>query len=307
PARYNGRTYIEQPHLQMAKKLKALDSVLSASPQPEFNSAEPINQQAHIPDQQLKKLQQMITDAQPDTFGQDQEMAQLNELLDKVIEIQHPERLNQKVQAQNSDQNESIRKVTTKSLHEEISTMSSADDDSLMITRGAIESSLKGFFSIDDDLIAKDDNALRAVIDQDQTLLSGSTVKIRLTTDAYISGRLIPKDSFVYGTASVNSERVLISIKTIRLENSIFQVSLSAYDLDGILGIYVPGAIEREVTKQSAAQQIQSLSIASLDPSVGAQAASAGIQAAKTLFSRKVKLQQVHLRAGYQILLKSGR
>lgn len=307
PVSYHGKTYTEQTHLQMARKLKTLDSLLSASPKPEIKAVEPLSAQAPIADKQLEKLQQMITDAQPDTYSQDQEMAQLNELLEKVIDIQHPERITQKVQAQSSLQDQPVQTVSTKAGDEQISLLSASADDSLKTEYGHARNSENGFFSIDDDLSAVDDNALQAVIDQDQTLLSGSTVKIRLTTDAYISGKLIPKNSFVYGTASLNGERLLIAVKTLRFQNSIFQVSLSAYDLDGMEGIYIPGAIEREVTKQSAAQQIQSLPVPGLDPSLGAQAASAGIQAAKTLFSRKARLQQVHLKAGYQILLKSGK
>jgi hypothetical protein len=42
----------------------------------------------------------------------------------------------------------------------------------------------------------------------------------------------------------------------------------------------------------------------SLDPSVGAQAMSAGIEATKTLLSRKVKLIKVMVKAGYKIYLK---
>ncbi|REA55059.1 conjugative transposon protein TraM [Dyadobacter luteus] len=307
PVSYQGKTYTEKTHLQMARKLKSLDSLLSASPQANIKAVEPAAAQAHIADKQLEKLQQMITDAQPDTYSQDQEIAQLNELLEKVIDIQHPERMAQKVQAQSSLQDQPAQRVSTKSSNEEISLLSALAEDSLKTEYEDTRSSSNGFFSIDDDLTAADDNALQAVIDQDQTVLPGSTVKIRLTTDAYISGKLIAKNSFVYGTASLSQERLLISVKTLRIQSSIFQVSLSAYDLDGNEGIYVPGAIEREVTKQSTAQQIQSLSVTGLDPSLGAQAASAGIQAAKTLFSRKARLQQVHLKAGYQILLKSGR
>ena len=78
-------------------------------------------------------------------------------------------------------------------------------------------------------------------------------------------------------------------------------------DLDGIAGIYIPGAITRDVAKQSTDQAIQSIRLASLDPSVGAQAASAGIQAAKSLIGRKVKLVKVTVKAGYRVLLRDNK
>ena len=94
---------------------------------------------------------------------------------------------------------------------------------------------------------------------------------------------LIPKDNFIYGTVSVNGERLLVDIASIRINSSLFPVKLSVYDLDGQAGIYIPGSISRNVAKQSVSQDIQGLSLESVDPSLGAQAANAGIQAAKTL------------------------
>lgn len=83
-------------------------------------------------------------------------------------------------------------------------------------------------------------------------------------------------------------------------------VALSVYDMDGMAGIYIPGAITRDVAKQSTDNALQSVALNSLDPSIGAQAASAGIETAKTLISKKVKLVRVTVKAGYQILLKDN-
>jgi hypothetical protein len=90
----------------------------------------------------------------------------------------------------------------------------------------------------------------------------------------------------------------------VRYGQNIFPVSLSVYDMDGLAGIYIPGAITRDVAKQTGDEAIQGIGLTTLDPSLGAQAASAGIQAAKTLISKKVKLVRVVVKAGYQVLLK---
>ena len=83
-----------------------------------------------------------------------------------------------------------------------------------------------------------------------------------------------------------------------------FPVELTVYDLDGLHGIYMPGAINREVAKASADRSVQTLGVPSLDDSWGAQAAGVGIEAAKTLFSKKAKLVKVVVKAGYQVLLR---
>ena len=105
----------------------------------------------------------------------------------------------------------------------------------------------------------------------------------------------------------MNNERLKIGFRSIRCGNSILPVALEAYDLDGLAGIYIPGSINRDAVKQSGDQAINSLGLATLDPSIGAQAASAGVQTAKTLLSHKMKLVNVTVKAGYQVLLKDDR
>ena len=67
----------------------------------------------------------------------------------------------------------------------------------------------------------------------------------------------------------------------------------------------MPGAITRDVLKQSGDQAFQTMGITSLDPSLAAQAAGAGIETAKNLLSKKIKLVKVVIRDGYRVLLKS--
>ena len=67
---------------------------------------------------------------------------------------------------------------------------------------------------------------------------------------------------------------------------------------------HIPGAINRDVAKASADRSLQTLGVASLDDSWGAQAAGAGIEAAKSLLSKKVKLVKVVVKAGYMVLLR---
>ena len=75
--------------------------------------------------------------------------------------------------------------------------------------------------------------------------------------------------------------------------------------MDGLPGIHIPGAITRDVAKQSADNSLQLMELSSVDPSFKAQAAAAGISAAKGLLSRKVKQVKVLVKEGYRVLLKS--
>jgi conjugative transposon TraM protein len=102
----------------------------------------------------------------------------------------------------------------------------------------------------------------------------------------------------------LNGERLEVEINSIRCNNSLYPVKLAIYDMDGLPGIYVPGAITRDVAKQSADNPLQLMELNALDPSLKAQATATGINAVKNLLSKKAKLVKVTVKAGYRVLLK---
>jgi len=80
-------------------------------------------------------------------------------------------------------------------------------------------------------------------------------------------------------------------------------VALRAYDLDGQPGIAIPGSMNRDMAKQSSAQVLSGINPLALDPSIGAQAAGAGIEAARMVLSKKIRLVRVSIPVGYKVLL----
>lgn len=242
--------------------------------------------------------------------GEDAQLNQLNGMLEKILDIQHPDRVKDKIKSQSEENKKQVFPVTVNSEPVQISLLENRHvieknvlDDTSRSSNYQFEKN--AFYSLIENGISDEvQTDIRATIPETQTLVNGATVKLCLSHDIYIQGVLIPKGGFVFGTASLNIERLTIDISSIQYKNSIFPVALSVYDMDGILGIYMPGAITRDVAKQSTDQAIQSLSIATLDPSIGAQAASAGIQAVKALIGKKVKLVKVTVRSGYEVLLR---
>lgn len=243
---------------------------------------------------EVNRLEQMMQ-AMNQSDGEDPEMQQLNGMLEKILDIQHPDRVQEKLR-----QNSELKRGQV------FAVSGSGKEDRISLLQTSTEiSTANGFYSLDDNAITDESqNAIQAVIHETQTIVNGSTVKLRLVNDVFINGIHIPKDNFLFGTAALNGERLGIKINSIRYNNSLFPVELSVYDMDGLDGIYIPGAITRDVAKQSADRSMQTIGMTSLDPSWGAQAASAGIEAAKTLFSKKVKLVKVTVKAGYQVLLR---
>ena len=250
----------------------------------------------------VDKLEQMMQSMNGQSGNQDPELQQLSGMLESILDIQHPDRVQEKLRKASEQQRGQVFAIATRTHEDNISSLQSAPVNSTAI---AGQSGHNGFYSLDEpESVDLKQNAVEAVIHETQTIINGSTIKLRLSNDIFINGMKIPKDNFLFGTASLKGERLAIKISSLKYNNSLFPVDLSVYDIDGLSGIYIPGAINRDVAKASADRSMQTLGVASLDDSWGAQAAGAGIEAAKSLLSKKVKLVKVVVKAGYMVLLR---
>ena len=216
---------------------------------------------------------------------EDQSVQRLNGTLDKILDIQHPQRVQERLREQSSPQKELVFRVSKHPMENNIGLLDTMKRDA---------SSSAQFFGIAKNAITEaNNNTIEAVVDASQVLVNGAVIRLRLGSDIYINGNLIAKGNAINGIASLNDERLEVEINSIRKGNSIFPVKLDVYDLDGLPGIYIPGAITRDVAKQSADNGLQLMELTSLDPSVKTQATAAGISAAKNLLSRKIKQVKV--------------
>lgn len=256
----------------------------------------------------LEKMMEMMKES-PET---DPEMQQIENVLEKILDIQYPERVKERLKA-TTGYKETTLPVEIASTDDDVSLLDATPQllplpDSALIFKDflAPQFSTNGFFGLEDEPMpgASNANAIEAIVHVTQEIVEGSTIKLRLLNEITVNGNRIPKDQFVYGTASIDGERLILEINSIRIGNSVLPVSLSAYDLDGLEGIYIPGAISRDAVKQASDNALQNIQLMSLDPSIGAQAVAAGVEATKGLFSKKAKLVKVKVKAGYHILLR---
>ncbi len=243
---------------------------------------------------EVDRLQNMMQQMNGNTDS-DPEMEQLNGTLEKILDIQHPDRIKEKLRAQSLKNKEQVFVVTKQFAKNNIS----------LLDTGKVKKHTENkFYSGEDDSNTEEQNTVEAVVHQTQTLVNGAVVKMRLVNDIYLNGSLVPKGNFVFGIAELNDERLEININSIRNNNSLFPVKLEVFDMDGLPGIYIPGAISRDVAKLSADNGLQLMELTSMDPSFKAQAAATGINAAKSLLSKKVKQVKVLVKAGYKVLLR---
>jgi hypothetical protein len=149
-------------------------------------------------------------------------------------------------------------------------------------------------------------NAIAAVIPNDQTLVSGGTIPLRLVEDVLMHGVRIISGSWLYGVATIGGDRLLVHVRSIRDGRNLYPTDLQVYDLDGLPGIHIPDVLSQDVAKESASESVSGLNLVAADPTIGAAAAEAGIQATKSLLARKARLIKVSVRAGYEVLLKNS-
>lgn len=245
----------------------------------------------------VDRLESMMVMMQNDP-SEDKEMEEINGVLNKILDIQHPERVQERI-AKNEHNPSALSARPERA----------EDGVSLLGNYGSAQSlpgyQSNGFYGLEESVTAAlESNSIQAEVYGNQNLVSGSVIKMELLQDVNVSDSRIPKGHFVFGVCALNGDRLNIKISSIQYDNSIFPVSMAVYDLDGIEGIHVPGAIARDAAKKSSNQAIQDIQLTSLDPSVEVQAASAGIEAAKGMLSKKTRLIQVTAKAGYKVFLK---
>ncbi|WP_348811275.1 conjugative transposon protein TraM [Flavobacterium maritimum] len=301
----NTNSFKDPNEEKVYQKLRALQKAISQPPDAneqeqdlsEFERPETSN----MVSDDVRSLEQMMS-----TMNQpqepDPELKQLGGMLENILDIQHPARVEEKLRKSSVNQKDKEFSVD-KEMNGDHVTLLQVSNQTYRSNQGAPKKQ-NSFFSLDENSTEDQlENAIKAVVHQTQTIVDGATIKLRLSDDIFINGIQIPKNSFLFGIASLKGERLVVKISNLTYRNSIFPISLSLYDMDGIAGIYIPGAIDRDVAKASADRSIQTLGVASLSDSWGAQAAGMGIEAAKSLLSKKVKLVKVVVKAGYQVLL----
>lgn len=146
--------------------------------------------------------------------------------------------------------------------------------------------------------------AIPAVIDGNQKVLNGGVVKLKLSDTVRINGMLLQKGQALSGACSVMNQRLLLEIRNVRLGTSIIPVKLTVFSLDGMAGIPAPEAELNEAAGGGTADALENMQFLSADYSLGTQAATAGISAAKGLLGKKARRIKVKLHGGQAVLLR---
>ncbi len=153
---------------------------------------------------------------------------------------------------------------------------------------------------------------IRACIAGEQRIAAGERVRLRLVDAVRVGAATLPAGSFIYGTASINGQRLALTVSSVECGGSILPVALTAYDTDGIEGIFVPDAAERKALKDAAASMSAGIgSGISITSNAGQQVAMdltrSALSGASQYLSSKLREVRITLKAGHRLLLISSK
>ncbi len=166
------------------------------------------------------------------------------------------------------------------------------------------------FITAGNEKIQKDRNTIWACVNNTQTLVNGQNVKLRLLEPVETGGFKLPKNSLITGIAQIQVERLQIFIQSLEHNGNIIPVQLTAYDIDGQQGLFIPGSVEttalKEITASMGRDVGTSISITQGTNAGQQLAADVGrsfIQGTSQYVSKKLRTTKVTLKAGHRLLL----
>ena len=167
-----------------------------------------------------------------------------------------------------------------------------------------------GFLTAEGRTAASDAPTVRACVAATQVIRAGSTVQLRLLEAVRINGVVIPRNTLLYGLATIAGMRLQVTVSSVEYGGRIFAVEASAYDLDGQPGLNVPNSRERTALKEALASVGQTAGTSvnvtrSAGQQVLSELARGGLQASSQYVAEKLREVKITLKANHQLLLIS--
>jgi conjugative transposon TraM protein len=173
------------------------------------------------------------------------------------------------------------------------------------------ENKNRGFYTAGSvEEVAQPKNSVKASIQETQTIIGESGVRLRLLEPAQTPNRTIPQGTILTAIGKFQGGRLQLKVTSIELEGNIIPVDITIYDLDGQQGLYVPYSPERNAVTDIVANMGNATgSSFSMNSSTGQQIGSdlskSAVQGISGYFAKKIRTPKITLKAGHQVFLVS--
>lgn len=148
----------------------------------------------------------------------------------------------------------------------------------------------------------------KACIHGDQTVVTGSTVRMRMLEDAVVCGMKIPANTLFYGVATLGANRLKVVVNNLKVGNTISPVSFVIFDNDAMEGLNLPNNMKAKAAKRMQQGLVQNIdmplaSIGTMTSEI-TSAVNATTQIAKQILNMKLSQVKVHLKSNYQMYIQ---
>lgn len=148
----------------------------------------------------------------------------------------------------------------------------------------------------------------KACIHGDQTVVTGSTVRMCMLEDAVVCGMKIPANTLFYGVATLGANRLEVVVNNLKVGNTISPVSFVIFDNDAMEGLNLPNNMKAQAAKRMQQGLVQNIdmplaSIGTMTSEI-TSAVNATTQIAKQILNMKLSQVKVHLKSNYQMYIQ---
>ena len=236
-----------------------------------------------INEKEVDRLERMMEVMNNKEKEEDPEMQEINALMEKIMDVQHPERVKQRMMKEEIEPK--VYEVHLNAQQNEV-----------------VEVATNRFYSLEE---TNTQTGIEAVVHETRNVGNGDIVKLRLNQHLFIQDKEIAANEFIYGQAKINGSRLLIHVPFIVVNGVSLPIALDVIGPDGVKGIPMNNAPASDAVNNAADKSVQGINLASLDNSLGAQVAGAMVQSGKSLIKKQVKAVKYTVPAGYAVHLQN--
>lgn len=155
-------------------------------------------------------------------------------------------------------------------------------------------------------------NTIKAVVSETQVVKSGDNVKLQLLEDIRLAnGLIVPRNRYLIARANLNGNRMNLVVQSVEVDGALAGVQLSAYDISGQEGIYIPDAPITDAVAEFTDGMANSLTTSTsvninnttAVEQVKGDLIRGAVKGAANLVNGKVKTYKVKINSGYRLYL----
>lgn len=247
---------------------------------------------------------------------EDNQFSDMKDMLDKILDIQHPERVKQRLKEQSKKEQGNFYSVHNSKNHVPVDYLGEKEEnlyrdryhEYMDLNQDTVykvipRKMVSGFMGLTSDEGSMFRDEVKAVVHDGAVVTSGSKIKLRLLSDIVVKGREVRANSFIYGICTINGSRVDVDVESIQVSEAVVPVNMTVYDHDGMEGIYVNGLAEGKDARDAATNAGSTLDLQLANPTVGGRLVDNSVREVKNLLRRKAQAPKATLKSGHQIFL----